>query len=139
MQKTYNIPAWGLFIDTWREWEVPPADFTGSDVERALYEAWFYGAKYFFFEQGNFFGTLNRPGWTNKFIILDEEGNLTEYGRAIQRFYTFLQNGKKLGYEQPDYSSSIAVMIGQSGWSSRGPDWGFWDQTDRQGIFFFRE
>jgi hypothetical protein len=135
MQKTYNIPAWGLFIDTWREWEVPPADFTGSDVERALYEAWFYGAKYFFFEQGNFFGTLNRTGWANKFIILDEDGNLTEYGRAIQRFYTFLQNGENLGYEQPDYSSSIAVMIGQSGWSSRGPDWGFWDQTDRQGDF----
>jgi len=135
MQKTYNIPAWGLFIDTWREWEVPPADFTGSDVERALYEAWFYGAKYFFFEQGNFFGTLNRTGWDNKFIILDEKGNLTEYGKAIQRFYTFLQNGEKLGYEQPDYSSSIAVMIGQSGWSSRGPDWGFWDQTDRQGDF----
>ncbi|MBN1784637.1 MAG: hypothetical protein JW815_02760 [Candidatus Bathyarchaeota archaeon] len=135
MQKTYNIPAWGLFVDTWREWEVPPADFTGSDVERALYEAWFYGAKYFFFEQGNFFGTLNRTGWDNKYIILDEEGNLTEFGRAIQRFYTFLQNGEKLGYEQPDYSSSIAVMIGQSGWSSRGPNWGFWDQTDRQGDF----
>ncbi len=135
MQKTYNIPAWGVFVDTWREWEPPPADFLPNDVERALYEAWFYGAKYFFFEQGNFFGTLNRTGWPNKYIILDDKGNLTGYGKAIQRFYAFLQNGEKLGYEQPDYRSSIAVMIGQSGWSSRGPDWGFWEQTDRQGDF----
>jgi hypothetical protein len=138
MTKTYGIPAWGLFIDTWREWEYPPADFTGNDVERALYEAWFYGAKYFFFEQGNFFGTLNRPDWPIKYIILDENGNLTEYGKAIQRFYAFLKNEKSIGYEQPDFRSSIAVMIGQSGWSSRGPDWGFWEQTDRQGDFDYR-
>jgi hypothetical protein len=135
MTKTYDIPAWGVYIDTWREWKAPPADFTGNDVERALYEAWFYGAKYFFFEQGNFFGTLNRTGWEHKYIILDEEGTLTEYGKAIQRFYAFLQNQKSMGYEQPTYSSSIAVMIGQSGWSSRGPDWGFWEQTQRQGDF----
>jgi hypothetical protein len=135
MQKTYDIPEWGLFVDTWREWVLPPADFTGNDVERALYEAWFYGAKYFFFEQGNFFGTLNRTGWDNKFIILGEDGNLTEWGKAVQKFYAFLQNGKKLGYEQPDYHSSIAVMLGQSGWTSRGPDWGFWDQTEEQGDF----
>mgnify|MGYP001086580881 CR=1 FL=1 len=134
MANTYDIPAWGLWVDTWREWEKPPA-FTANDVERALYEGWFYGAKYFFFEQGNFFGTLNRPDWENKYIILDDEGNLTGYGKVIQRFYAFLQNEKSIGYEQPDYRSSIAVMIGQSGWSSRGPDWGFWEQTQRQGDF----
>jgi len=134
MTKTYNIPAWGLFVDTWREWEEPPADFLPNDVERALYEAWFYGAKYFFFEQGCFFGTLNRD-WDIKHIILDTDGNLTGYGKVIQRFYAFLQNSKNLGYEQPDYSPSIAVMIGQSGWSSRGPDWGFWEQDQRQGDF----
>jgi hypothetical protein len=133
MANTYDIPAWGLFVDTWREWEKPPA-FTPNDVERALYEGWFYGAKYFFFEQGCFFGTLDRV-WPNKHIILEPDGKLTEYGKVIQRFYAFLQNGKSIGYEQPDYSSSIAVMIGQSGWSSRGPDWGFWPQTDRQGDF----
>jgi len=132
MQKTYDIPAWGLFVDTWREWREPPADFSASDVERALYEGWFYGAKYFFFEQGCFFGTLDRD-WPKKYIILGRDGKLTEYGKVIQRFYAFLQNEKSIGYEQPDYSSSIAVMIGQSGWSSRGPDWGFWDQTERQG------
>jgi hypothetical protein len=134
MQKTYDIPAWGLFVDTWREWELPPADFSASDVERALYEGWFYGAKYFFFEQGNFFGTLDRD-WPRKYIILDEDGTLSEYGKVIQRFYAFLRNANKMGYEQPDYSPSVAVMIGQSGWSSRGPDWGFWDQTERQGDF----
>jgi hypothetical protein len=26
-------------------------------------------------------------------------------------------------------------MIGQSGWSGRGSDWGFWEQSDRQGDF----
>jgi len=134
MKKTYNIPAWGLWVDTWREWIKPPADFTPNDVERALYEGWFYGAKYFFFEQGNFFGTLDRD-WPNKYIILGPDGKLTEYGKVIQRFYAFLRNSRSIGYEQPDYSSSIAVMIGQSGWSSRGPDWGFWDQSERQGDF----
>jgi hypothetical protein len=132
MQKTYDIPAWGIFVDTWREWELPPADFSASDVERALYEGWFYGAKYFFFEQGCFFGTLDRD-WDRKYFILDEEGALSDYGQAIQRFYAFLRNSNKMGYEQPDYSASVAVMIGQSGWSSRGPDWGFWDQHERQG------
>jgi hypothetical protein len=134
MAKTYDIPAWGMYVDTWREWVQPPA-FTANDVERALYEGWFYGAKYFFFEQGNFFGTLDRPDWPNKFIILNSDGTLSEYGKVIQRFYAFLQNEASIGYEQPDYRSSIAVMIGQSGWSSRGPDWGFWDQTERQGDF----
>jgi hypothetical protein len=134
MQKTYNIPAWGLFVDTWREWVLPPADFTGSDVERALYEAWFYGAKYFFFEQGCFFGTLDRD-WERTYFILEENGTLSEYGKVIQRFYAFLRNANKMGYEQPDYRSSVAVMIGQSGWTSRGPDWGFWDQTQEQGDF----
>jgi len=133
MVNTYNIPSWGLWVDTWREWEKPPA-FTPNDVERALYEGWFYGAKYFFFEQGNFFGTLNRD-WPNKYIILGPDGKLTEYGKVIQRFYTFLRNQKNLGYDQPDFRSSIAVMIGQSGWSGRGPDWGFWEQSDRQGDF----
>jgi hypothetical protein len=132
MQKTYDIPAWGLFVDTWREWELPPADFSASDVERALYEGWFYGAKYFFFEQGCFFGTLDRD-WPHKYIILDRDGTLSEYGKVIQRFYAFLRNTSKMGYEQPDYSPSVAVMIGQSGWSSRGQDWGFWDQDERQG------
>jgi hypothetical protein len=132
MKKTYDIPAWGLWVDTWREWKKPPADFTPNDVERALYEGWFYGAKYFFFEQGCFFGTLNRV-WDTKYIILDEDGKLTEYGKVIQRFYAFLRNTNKMGYEQPDYSASVAVMIGQSGWSSRGPDWGFWDQHERHG------
>ena len=137
MQRTYDIPAWGFFVDTWREWILPPADFTGNDVEMALYEGWFYGAKYFFFEQGNFFGTLDRD-WPRKYIILDEDGTLSEYGKVIQRFYAFLQNANKMGYEQPDYRAPIAVMMGQSGWSSRGPDWGFWDQTDRQGDFDYR-
>ncbi len=131
IQKTYDVPAWGLFVDTWREWLLPPA-FTPNDVERALYEGWFYGAKYFFFEQGCFFGTLDRD-WPNKYIILEPDGTLTEYGKVIQRFYAFLRNAGKMGYEQPDYSPSVAVMIGQSGWSSRGPDWGFWDQDERQG------
>ncbi|MGD9131630.1 MAG: hypothetical protein PVH73_08690 [Candidatus Bathyarchaeota archaeon] len=131
MQKTYDIPAWGIFVDTWREWELPPADFSASDVERALYEGWFYGAKYFFFEQGCFFGTLDRE-WPRKYFILDEEGALSDYGKVIQRFYAFLRNTSKMGYEQPDYRPSVAVMIGQSGWSSRGPDWGFWDQDERQ-------
>ncbi|MCW8801781.1 MAG: hypothetical protein OQK81_00320, partial [Candidatus Bathyarchaeota archaeon] len=134
MANSYDIPAWGLWVDTWREWVLPPADFTGNDVERALYEGWFYGAKYFFFEQGNFFGTLNRE-WPNKFIILDEDGKLTEYGKAIQNFYIFLKNQNKLGYEQPEYESSIAVMIGQSGWAGRGKDWGLWNQSERQGDF----
>jgi hypothetical protein len=136
MTKTYNIPAWGLWVDTWREWIKPPA-FTPNDVERALYEGWFYGAKYFFFEQGNFFGTLNRD-WPNKYIILGPDGKLTEYGNVIQRFYTFLQNQKNMEYDQPDYSSSIAIMIGQSGWSGRGSDWGFWEQSDRYGDFDYR-
>jgi hypothetical protein len=136
MTKTYNIPAWGLWVDTWREWIKPPA-FTPNDVERALYEGWFYGAKYFFFEQGNFFGTLNRD-WPNKYIILGPDGKLTEYGKVIQRFYTFLQNQKNMEYEQPDYSSPIAVMIGQSGWGGRGSDWGFWEQSDRYGDFDYR-
>ena len=134
MKKSYDIPAWGLWVDTWREWIFPPGGFTGNDVERALYEGWFYGAKYFFFEQGNFFGTLNRT-WPNKFIILDEDGKLTEYGQAIQRFYTFLKNQNKLDYKQPEYESSIAVMLGQSGWGSRGKDWGLWNQTGEQGDF----
>ncbi len=133
MAKSYNIPAWGLWVDTWREWVKPPA-FTPNDVEKALYEGWFYGAKYFFFEQGNFFGTLNRD-WPTKYIILGSDGKLTEYGRVLQRFYAFLRNGEKVGYDQPDYRSSIAVMIGQSGWSSRGPDWGLWLQSDRYGDF----
>ncbi|MCW4016045.1 MAG: hypothetical protein NWF06_06730 [Candidatus Bathyarchaeota archaeon] len=133
MTSSYDIPAWGLWVDTWREWEKPPA-FTANDVERALYEGWFYGAKYFFFEQGCFFGTLDRD-WDNKYIILGEDGKLTEYGQVIQRFYAFLQNQNSLEYEQPSYSSSIAVMIGQSGWSSRGKDWGLWEQSDRQADF----
>jgi hypothetical protein len=132
MQKTYDIPAWGIFVDTWREWELPPADFSASDVERALYEGWFYGAKYFFFEQGCFFGTLDRD-WPRKHFILTEEGMISDYGQVIQRFYAFLRNANKMGYEQPDYTASVAVMIGQSGWSSRGPDWGFWDQHERHG------
>ncbi len=135
MASSYNIPAWGLWVDTWREWRTPP-DFTSNDVERALYEGWFYGAKYFFFEQGTFFGTLNRD-WPieSKYIILGPDGKLTEYGKVIQRFYTFLQNQKNLGYDQPNYRSPIAVMIGQSGWGSRGSDWGFWEQSGRQGDF----
>jgi hypothetical protein len=133
MVNSYNIPAWGLWVDTWRGERLPPA-FTPNDVERALYEGWFYGAKYFFFEQGNFFGTLDRD-WPNKYIILDSNGELTEYGRVIQRFYAFLQNGKSIGYNQPNYDSSIAVMIGQSGWGSRGSDWGLWSQDERQGDF----
>jgi hypothetical protein len=137
MKNTYNIPAWGLWVDTWREWQLPPA-FTPNDVERALYEGWFYGAKYFFFEQGNFFGTLDRPDWPNKYIILGPDGKLTEYGKVIQRFYTFLQNQKNLGVEQPDAHSSVAVMLGQSGWAGRGSDWGFWEQSDRQGDFDYR-
>jgi len=134
MVNSYGIPEWGLWVDTWREWIMPPADFTPNDVERALYEGWFYGAKYFFFEQGNFFGTLDRD-WPNKYIILGEDGKLTEYGKVIQRFYTFLQNQNTLEYDQPNYNSSIAVMIGQSGWSGRGKDWGLWPQSDRQGDF----
>ena len=133
MTRTYDIPAWGLWVDTWRGMIQPPA-FTPSDVEDALYEGWFYGAKYFFFEQGNFFGTLDRD-WPNKYIILGTDGKLTEYGKVIQQFYAFLQNEQTVEYEQPDYSSSIAVMIGQSGWSSRGNDWGLWSQSDRQGDF----
>jgi len=134
MVNTYNIPEWGLWVDTWREWILPPA-FTPNDVERALYEGWFYGAKYFFFEQGNFFGTLNRDVWPNKYIILGPDGKLTEYGKVIQQFYTFLQNQKNIGIDQPNVRSSIAVMIGQSGWGGRGSDWGFWEQSDRQGDF----
>ena len=134
MKNSYDIPAWGLWVDTWREWRFPPGGFTGNDVERALYEGWFYGAKSFFFEQGNFFGTLNRT-WPDKFIILGEDGKLTEYGKAIQGFYTFLKNQNELGYTQPGYESSIAVMLGQSGWGSRGKDWGLWNQTERQADF----
>ncbi|PVX27775.1 MAG: hypothetical protein CW716_00525, partial [Candidatus Bathyarchaeum sp.] len=109
MAKSYNIPAWGLWVDTWREWIVPPA-FTPNDVERALYEGWFYGAKYFFFEQGNFFGTLDRNGWPKKYIILGKDGKLTDYGKVLQSFFIFLQNQNTLKNEQPDYSSDIAVM-----------------------------
>jgi hypothetical protein len=136
MAKSYNIPAWGLWVDTWREWVLPP-NFTANDVERALYEGWFYGAKYFFFEQGNFFGTLDRD-WPKKYIILGPDGKLSEYGKVIQRFFAFLQNGNDIGNEQPKYSSPIAVMIGQSGWCSRGPDWGFWMQSERYGDFDYR-
>jgi len=134
MKNSFDIPAWGLWVDTWREWRLPPGGFTGNDVERALFEGWFYGAKYFFFEQGNFFGTLDRD-WPEKFIILGENGKLTEYGQAIQRFYTFLKNQNKLGYNQPNYEPSIAVMLGQSGWGSRGKDWGLWNQTGEQGDY----
>ena len=136
MVNTYDIPAWGLWVDTWKEWTEPP-EFTPNSVERALYEAWFYGAKYFFFEQGNFFGTFDRD-WPIKHIILGQDGKLTEYGKAIQRFYAFLQNEKNVGYDQPNQRSSIAVMIGQSGWGSRGPDWGLWHQSDRQGDFDYQ-
>lgn len=136
MINTYNISDWGLWVDTWKEWTKPPA-FSSNDVERALYEAWFYGAKYFFFEQGNFFGTLERD-WPNKYIILGPDGKLTDYGQAIQQFYAFLKNEKYLDYNQPNYSSSIAIMIGQSGWGGRGPDWGLWEQSDRQGDFDYQ-
>lgn len=133
MARSYNIPAWGLWVDTWREWEKPPA-FIPNDVERALYEGWFYGAKYFFFEQGNFFGSFNRD-WDNKHIILGEDGKLTDYGKVLQSFFIFLQNQNSLNHKQPNYESSIAVMIGQSGWASRGKDWGLWEQSDRQADF----
>jgi hypothetical protein len=136
MAKSFNIPEWGIWVDTWREWIKPPA-FTPNDVERALYEGWFYGARYFFFEQGNFFGTLDRD-WDNKYIILDQTGKLTEYGKVLQRFYAFLKNQKSMNFSQPDYESSIAVMIGQSGWGSRGPDWGLYDQSDRDCDYDYR-
>ena len=71
----------------------------------------------------------------NKYIILGPDGKLTEYGKVIQRFYTFLQNQKNLGLISQIIRSSIAVMIGQSGWGGRGSDWGFWEQSDRQGDF----
>ncbi len=139
MVNTYNISDWGLWVDTWKEWTKPPADFTPNDIERVLYEAWFYGAKYFFFEQGTFFGTLDRDWPINsKHIILDPDGKLTEFGKAIQKFYTFLKNEKSVGYTQPDYRSSIAVMIGQSGWGSRGSDWGLWNQSATQGDFDYQ-
>ena len=137
MVNTYNISSWGLWVDTWKEWTKPPANFSSNDIERALYEAWFYGAKYFFFEQGNFFGTFDRD-WPNKQIILGTDGKLTEYGKAIQRFYAFLQNEKSVGYTQPDYRSPIAIMIGQSGWGSRGSDWGLWNQSAMQGDFDYQ-
>jgi hypothetical protein len=137
MKNSYNIPAWGLWVDTWREWIKPPADFTPNDIEKALYEGWFYGAKYFFFEQGCFFGSLERD-WPVNFIVLGEDGKLTEYGKVLQRFYAFLQNGNSVGYDQPNYESSIAVMIGQSGWGSRGPNWGLWLQSDRYADFDYR-
>ncbi|MCW4034993.1 MAG: hypothetical protein NWF03_06475, partial [Candidatus Bathyarchaeota archaeon] len=136
MANSYNIPEWGIWVDTWREWVKPPA-FTPNDVERALYEGWFYGAKYFFFEQGNFFGTLDRD-WPTKFIVLDKNGELTEYGKVLQRFYSFLKNQQSMNIDQPDYQASIAVMIGQSGWGSRGPNWGLFDQTDRYCDFDYR-
>jgi len=137
MVNSYNIPAWGLWVDTWREWIKPPA-FTPNDVERALYEGWFYGAKYFFFEQGCFFGTLARD-WPNKYIILEPDGKLTGYGKVIQKFYAFLRaRAQRVGYGQPKHRSSIAIMIGQSGWSGRGRDWGLWSQSDRQGDFDYR-
>jgi len=136
MANSYNIPAWGLWVDTWREWTKPPA-FTPNDVERALYEGWFYGAKYFFFEQGCFFGTLSRD-WSNKYIILEPDGKLTGYGKVIQKFYAFLQKGARIGYSRPKYNSSIAIMIGQSGWSGRGGDWGLWEQSEKQGDFDYR-
>jgi len=133
MAKSYGIPGWGLWVDTWREWEKPPA-FTPNDVERVLYEGWFYGAKYFFFEQGNFFGSFNRD-WDHKYIILGEDGKLTEYGKVLRSFFIFLQNQNSLKHNQPNCDSSIAVMIGQSGWASRGKDWGLWEQSERQGDF----
>ncbi|MEJ2271493.1 MAG: hypothetical protein P8X91_03200, partial [Candidatus Bathyarchaeota archaeon] len=136
MINTYNISNWGLWIDTWKEWTKPPA-FSSNDVQRALYEAWFYGAKYFFFEQGNFFGTLDRD-WPNKHIILGTDGKLTDYGKVIQQFYAFLKNEKYLAYNQPDFSSNMAIMIGQSGWAGRGSDWGLWEQSDRQGDFDYQ-
>lgn len=137
MVNSYNIPAWGLWVDTWREWIEPPA-FTPNDVERALYEGWSYGAKYFFFEQGCFFGTI-ATDWRNKYIILEPDGKLTGYGRVIQKFYAFLRaRAQRVGYGQPKYSSSIAIMIGQSGWSGRGRDWGLWLQSERQGDFDYR-
>ena len=129
MVNTYNIPSWGLWIDTWRGWTDPPA-YSPNDVERALYEGWFYGAKYFFFEQACFFGT-----WNDKYIILDSHGELTEYGKVFRKFYTFLQNHNTINYDQPTYSSSIAVMIGQSGWGGRGPNWGLWNQAECCGDF----
>ena len=137
MVNSYDIPAWGLWVDTWREWTKPPADFTPNDVEKALYQGWFHGAKYFFFEQGCFFGTLDRD-WPEKYIILGQDGKLTDYGRVLQSFYAFLQNGDNVGYYQPNYDYSIAVMIGQSGWGTRGPNWGLWSQSDRYGDFDYR-
>ncbi|MDH5595188.1 MAG: hypothetical protein OEY40_00530 [Candidatus Bathyarchaeota archaeon] len=137
MVNSYKIPAWGLWVDTWREWIKPPA-FTPNDVKRALYEGWFHGAKYFFFEQGCFFGTLARD-WPNKYIILEPDGKLTGYGNVIQKFYAFLRaRAQTVGYGQPKHRSSIAIMIGQSGWSGRGRDWGLWSQSDRQGDFDYR-
>lgn len=135
MTNSYNIPAWGLWVDTWREWVVPPA-FSAEDVERALNEGLMYGAKYFFFEQGCFFGTLDRD-WPVKHIILDEAGELTEYGEVLQQFYAKLESTETSGGSE-ECSSRVAVMLGQSGWSSRGGDWGLWGQSDRQGDYDFR-
>jgi hypothetical protein len=136
MTNTYDIPAWGLWVDTWREWVKPPA-FSSEAVERALNEGLMYGAKYFFFEQGCFFGTLDRD-WPVKYIILDEEGELTDYGKVLQNFYAKLQKSSGTQSETQGETSGVAVMVGQSGWGSRGPDWGFWGQTDRQGDYDFR-
>ncbi len=133
MKNSYDIPSWGLWIDTWREWVKPPA-FSAEAVERALNEGLMYGAKYFFFEQGCFFGTLNRD-WPVKHIILDDEGELTEHGLVLQSFYTKLRSSSS---ERKVNNARIAVMLGQSGWASRGPDWGLWWQSDRQGDYDFR-
>lgn len=135
MKNSYNIPAWGLWVDTWREWVKPPA-FSAESVERALNEGLMYGAKYFFFEQGCFFGTLDRD-WPVKHIILDAEGKLTEYGLVLQKFYAKLKSSGSSS-EIEENGSHVAVMLGQSGWSSRGPDWGLWWQSDRQGDYDFR-
>ena len=133
MKNSYNIPEWGLWVDTWREWVKPPA-FSAEAVERALNEGLMYGAKYFFFEQGCFFGTLDRD-WPVKYIILNEDGELTEYGLALQTFYSKLKSSSS---ETEENGSRVAIILGQSGWASRGPDWGLWLQSDRQGDYDFR-
>jgi hypothetical protein len=66
---------------------------------------------------------------------LDEEGELTDYGVALQSFYAKL---KSASTDLEEVRSRVAVMMGQSGWASRGPDWGLWDQSDKQGDYDFR-
>jgi len=96
MVGSYNIPEWGLWIDTWKGLIEPPA-FTPTDVEKAIYmRDGSTERSISFFEQGCFFGTcLGVAGPTNT-SCLGQDGYLTEYWKGAQRNSTLSCETKKV-------------------------------------------